>query len=81
MTFQEAKEMYETDFELSHEDALERIYDMLDECDSKNIGEDADDILLKYLDNVDQVKELGKRQMLTIQSIHDELEHLLEQSK
>ena len=77
VTFQEAKEMYETDFELNHEEALDRIYDMLDECDEKGIGQDADDILLKYLDNVDQVKELGKRQMLTIQSIHDELTHLL----
>lgn len=81
VTFQVAKEMYETSFELDHEEALERIYDMLDECDSKDLGQDADDILLKYLDNVDQVKELGKRQMLTIQSIHDELEHLLLENK
>ena len=78
VTFKEANIMYESAFELSFEEALEKVFDMLDAADAKDLGEDADNILLKYLDKVDQINSLGKNQMQTVQSIHDELEALLE---
>lgn len=78
VTFLEENEKYESTFDLSHEDALEAIYDMLDEADEKGLGDKADDILLTYLASVDAVKDLTGKQMQTIQSIHDDLKVLLD---
>ena len=78
VTFKEANIMYESAFELDFDTAMNKIFDMLDAADEKELGEDADNILLKYLDKVDQINSLGKNQMQTVQSIHDELEALLE---
>ena len=52
---------------------------MLDAADAKDLGEDADNILLKYLDKVDQINSLSKTQMQTLQSIYQDLEALLEE--
>ena len=79
VSFEEVVEKYESSFDLSYDDAMDKIFDMLDECDEKGLGDDADNILLNYLDNVDDVKGLTKKQMQTIQSIHDELADLLQQ--
>ena len=77
--FEEVAEKYVSTFELDYDSAINAIYDMLDECDEKELGEDADNILLQYMSNVDDVKNLTKKQMQTVQSIYDELRHLLEQ--
>ena len=77
VTFKEANVIYESAFELNFEEAMNKIYDMLDECDAKGLQEDADNVLLKYLDKVDQLNSLSKTQMQTIQAIHDELGDLL----
>ena len=61
----------------SYEEAIEKVFDLLDECDEKGLSEDADSILLAHLDDVNQVKNLTKKQMQTIQVIYDELTHLL----
>ena len=79
VTFKEANIMYESAFELSFEEALEKVFDMLDSADAKDLGEDADNILLKYLDKVDQINSLSKTQMQTLQSIYQDLEALLEE--
>lgn len=75
VTFKEANEMYESSFELSHEEAKNKIFDMLDLMDAKGLTEDADNILLSYVDKPEDIQNLNKRQMQTIQAIHDELEN------
>ena len=56
---------------------MKAIYDMLDKCDELGKTEDADNILLSYVPTIEDVETLTKKQMQTIQSIHDELEELL----
>lgn len=75
--FSEVSEKYETTFDLSYDEAMNQIFEMLDKCDEKGLTEKADDVLLQYLDNAEDVSNLKEKQMQTIQSIHDELEHLL----
>ena len=75
--FAEVSEKYETTFDLSFDDAMDSIYEMLDTCDEKGLGETADDILLAYIDSPDDIKNLTKRQMQTVQAIYDELVDLL----
>ena len=77
VSFKEASIIYESSFTLDFDTAMNKIFDMLDEADSNGLGEDADNILLKYLDKVDQINNLSKTQMQTVQSIFDELEALL----
>ena len=69
--------MYESSFELTYEDAKNKIFDMLDFMDEKGLTEDADNILLSYVDKPEDIQSLNKRQMQTIQAIHDELENYL----
>lgn len=75
--FAEVAEKYQSTFTLTYEDAMNQIFEMLEECDGKGLTEKADDVLLQYLDKADDVNNLKEKQMQTIQSIHDELEHLL----
>lgn len=75
--FEEVVEKYQSSFTLTYEEAMDKIFTMLDTCDEKQLSEKADDILLQYLDSVDDVNNLKEKQMMTIQSIHDELEELL----
>lgn len=77
VTFDQVIAKYESSFDLSYEEAIEKVFDLLDECDEKGLSEDADSILLAHLDDVNQVKNLTKKQMQTIQVIYDELTHLL----
>ena len=76
--FEEEQEKYRSSFTLTYEEAMDKIFNMLDTCDEKELSEKADDILLQYLDSVDDVNNLKEKQMMTIQSILDELSHLLE---
>ena len=79
--FEEVQEKYVSSFQLSHEEAINKLFDLLDECDAQGLTEDADDVILKYLDNVDDVKALTKKQMQTIQSLIDEIGALLEEQE
>lgn len=75
--FEEVVEKYESTFSMTLEEVKNAIFDCLEECDVKGLTEKADDVLLNYLDNVDQVETLKDKQMQTAQTILDELEHLL----
>ena len=78
VSFDEVEEKYSTTFEFdNYKDALDKVFDLLDEADDKGMSEEADNIILTYCDSVEAVKELGAKQMQTIQSIHDELKYLL----
>ena len=81
VSFEEVVEKYESTFKLSYDEALDKLYDLLDEADAKELGQDADDIILSHLDSVDAIKNLSKKQMQTIQSLIDELEHLLSEQE
>ena len=81
VTFEEVVEKYESTFNLSYDEAIDKLYDLLDEADAKELGQDADDIILSHLDSVDAIKNLSKKQMQTIQSLIDELEHLLSEQE
>lgn len=78
VNFTEVAKKYESTFDLEFDEAIEKIFDMLDECDAKELSAEADDILLAYLDDVQDVNKLTKKQMQTVQSIYDELKELLE---
>lgn len=78
VTFEEVAEKYQSTFSLSYEEAMNEIFTMLDTCDEKGLTEKADDVLLQYLDKADDVNNLKEKQMQVIQSIHNELEVLLE---
>ena len=56
---------------------MDKLFDLLDTCDAKDLSQAADDVLLAHLDSVDKVRDLTKKQMQTIQVLIDELEHLL----
>ena len=58
---------------------MNKIFDYLDEADDRGLSEDADNILLQYVNDVSEVNKLTKKQMQTIQSIYDELKDLLEE--
>ena len=78
VSFDEVEEKYSTTFEFdNYKDALDKVFDLLDEADDKGMSEEADNIILTYCDSVEAVKELGAKQMQTIQAIHDELKDLL----
>ena len=78
VSFDEVEEKYSTTFEFdNYRDALDKVFDLLDEADDKGMSEEADNIILTYCDSVEAVKELGAKQMQTIQAIHDELKDLL----
>ena len=77
VSFKEAQDIYDSTFTLTYEEAMKAIYDMLDKCDELGKTEDADNILLSYVPTIEDVETLTKKQMQTIQSIHDELEELL----
>ena len=80
VSFDEVEEKYSTTFEFdNYKDALDKVFDLLDEADDKGMSEEADNIILTYCDSVEAVKELGAKQMQTIQSIHDELKLLLKE--
>lgn len=81
VSFKEAQDIYESSFTLTYEEAMQGIYDMLDECDAKGMTQDADGVLLNYVSSVEDIENLTKKQMQTIQSIHDELEQLLSQAE
>ena len=81
VSFEEVVEKYESTFKLSYDEAIDKLYDLLDEADAKELGQDADDIILSHLDSVDAIKNLSKKQMQTIQSLIDELEHLLSEQE
>ena len=81
VSFEEVVEKYESTFNLSYDEAIDKLYDLLDEADAKELGQDADDIILSHLDSVDAIKNLSKKQMQTIQSLIDELEHLLSEQE
>lgn len=77
--FSEVVEKYESTFKLDFDEAMNKIFDYLDEADDKGLSEDADNILLQYVNDVSEVNKLTKKQMATIQSIYDELKDLLEE--
>lgn len=77
VNFEEVVEKYESSFDLSHEEAMDEIFKMLDICDEKGLTERADEILLNYVDDVADVEKLTRKQMMTIQSIYDEVKELL----
>ena len=77
VTFEEVAEKYESSFNLSYDEAMDKLFDLLDTCDAKDLSQAADDVLLAHLDSVDKVRDLTKKQMQTIQVLIDELEHLL----
>ena len=80
VSFDEVEEKYSTTFEFdNYRDALDKVFDLLDEADDKGMSEEADNIILTYCDSVEAVKELSAKQMQTIQSIHDELKLLLKE--
>ena len=81
VSFEEVVEKYESTFKLSYDEAIDKLYDLLDEADAKELGQDADDIILSHLNSVDAIKNLSKKQMQTIQSLIDELEHLLSEQE
>ena len=56
---------------------MNKIFDYLDEADDKGLSEDADNILLQYVNDVAEVNKLTKKQMAVVQSIYDELKELL----
>ena len=76
--FKEVQAKYESSFSLTYDEAMNELFDLLDECDAKELTEDADNVILKYLDDVNEVKNLTKKQMQTIQSLIDEIGALLE---
>lgn len=80
VTFSEVVEKYQSSFTLTYEEAMNQIFDMLEKCDEEGIGEKADDVLLQYLEKPEEVNKLKEKQMQTIQSIYDELKHLLSQN-
>ena len=75
--FSEVVEKYESTFQLDFDDAMNKIFDFLDEADERNLSEDADNILLQYVNDVSEVNKLTKKQMAVVQSIFDELKELL----
>ena len=77
--FSEVVEKYESTFKLDFDEAMNKIFDYLDEADDKGLSEDADNILLQYVNDVSEVNKLTKKQMAVVQSIYDELKELLEE--
>lgn len=78
-TFQEVNEKYESSFELSFDEAMDEIYDMLDKLDEAGQGGKADEILLNYLDDVDALKDLKGKQIQTVQSIYEDLQDFIDE--
>lgn len=76
--FAEVTEKYESTFTMTIDEVKDAIFDKLEECDQKGLTEKADDILLTYLDTVDQVEVLKERQLQIAQTILDELSALVE---
>ena len=76
--FSEVVEKYESTFKLDFDEAMNKIFDYLDEADDRGLSEDADNILLQYVNDVSEVNKLTKKQMAVVQSIFDELQELLQ---
>ena len=59
------------------DEVKEAIFNRLDELDAKEMTQQADDVLLTYLDSPDDIEKLTSKQMQTAQSILDDLDALL----
>ena len=59
------------------DEVKEAIFNRLDELDAKEMTQQADDVLLTYLNSPDDIEKLTSKQMQTAQSILDDLDALL----
>ena len=77
-TFKDTQALYSSNFELSFDEAMDTIYKILDEADSKGLGSEVDNILLNTLETVESLEKLTSRQMETVQTIYDDLKFFME---
>ena len=75
--FAEVQAKYESSFVMTLDEVKEAIFNRLDELDAKEMTQQADDVLLTYLDSPDDIEKLTSKQMQTAQSILDDLDALL----
>lgn len=78
-TFKDTQALYSSEFEMSYEEAMDEIYNMLDKLDELGQSNKADEILLNYLEDVDGLKDLKEKQMMTVQSIYDDLKFYMDE--
>lgn len=77
--FEEAFEQYETSFNLSFEEAKERIFDMLDAMDGAELSDEADAIVLEYFSEVEELNNIKSNQKQTVQALYEHLEQALKE--
>lgn len=75
--FAEVQAKYESTFVMTLDEVKEAIFNRLDELDAKKMTQQADDVLLSYLDSPDDIEKLTSKQMQTAQSILNDLDALL----
>jgi len=79
--FEDVQEKYESTFTITLEEAKDSIFEILEELDKKGLTQQADDVLLNYLNSPDEIDKLTDKQLQTAHSILDDLEHLLSQAE
>jgi hypothetical protein len=76
-SYEKRNEAYQSTFELTFEEALEKAYEMMDKLDELDKSDFVDEIIIKHLGEIDNFKNLKTSQFESLQGIYEELEELL----